>query len=279
MVTLLDSLLAWVQAARDVRVAAVFGSQARALCGEAQPADPWSDVDLEIVTTRPDLYLNRAWTRAVPDQIVHAYAVRPVFGGAQKVTAYFSGGEADFVIIPHRRLWLGKLAFRLGVHRHAPGIARGLGEFALVMSFGHKVVKGGASWERFYARAIKEVPLAHLSDDEAISLADGAYVDAVSILSKLGRGELVAAQRWLHRSVVETNFRLVNELRVRRKQATYPDGRRVEQLLNPAELADVRFEVKLTVESLRAATLTGVAATRRLITELTQHTPTWPEIK
>ena len=152
-----------------------------------------------------------------------------------------------------------------------------MGEFALVMSFGHKVVKGGGSWERFYARAIKEVPLAHLTDENAISLADGAYVDAVSILSKLGRGEFVAAQRWLHRSVIETNFRLVNELRVRRKQATYPDGRRVEQLLSPAELADVRFEVKLTFAALREATVTGVTATRRLVTELTGYVPTWPD--
>lgn len=279
MVTLLDSLLRWVRDAHDVRVAAVFGSQARALCGEAQPADPWSDVDLEIVTTRPERYLNRAWAGAVPGQKLHAYAVRPVFGNAQKVTAFFSGGEADFVIVPYRRLWLGKLAFNLGLHKRSPGIARGLGEFALVMSFGHKVVKGGPSWEAFYARAIKEVPLAHLRDEEAISLADGAYVDAVSILSKLGRGEFVAAQRWLHRSVIETNFRLVNELRVRRKQVTYPDGRRVEQLLSPAELADVRFEVKLTTEDLRKATITGVSATRRLVGELTGYQPTWPELK
>jgi len=278
MVTLLDSLLAWVKDATDVRVAAVFGSQARALSGEDQPADPWSDVDLEIVTTRPGTYLNRAWTARIPGQTLHAYAVRPVFGKAQKVTAYFSGGEADFVIIPHRRLWLGKFAFNLGLHKRSPSIARGLGEFALVMSFGHKIVKGGAGWANFYERAVKELPLSHLTDGEAISLADGAYVDAVSIMSKLGRGEFVAAQRWLHRSIIETNFRITHELRARRGIVSYPDGRRVEQLLTSAELAGVRFEVKLAEESLRTATLVAVAATRRLVTELTGRAPTWPEI-
>jgi hypothetical protein len=278
MVTLLDSLAEWARGARDVRVAAVFGSQARALRGETQPADPWSDVDLQVITTRPALYGNRAWTAAIPHQTIHAYAIRPVFGGVRKVTAYFSGGEADFVVIPYRRLLLGRLLFELGVHRRIPAVQRSLGEFALVMSFGHKLVKGSRGWERFYDRAVKEIPLAHLTDEEALSLADGAYVDAVSIMSKLGRGELVAAQRWLHRSVVETNFRLMHELRVRRGTMSYPDGRRVEQLLDARELEDVRFEVALSVEALRSATLRAVASTRRLLRELTGRDPGWPEI-
>jgi predicted nucleotidyltransferase len=279
MVTLLDSLREWLKDQADVRVAAVFGSHARALSGEGQPADPWSDVDLQIVTTRPGRYRDRAWTAQLKGQELHAYAVRPVFGGVQKVTALFSGGEADFVIIPYRRLWLGRLAFSLGLHRHVAGIQRGLGEFALVMSFGQKVLKGGPGWQRFYTRAVQEIPLAHLTDEEARSLGEGAYVDANSILGKLARGEYVAVQRWLHRSLIETNFRIMHELRVRRGLVSYPDGRRVEQLLSPAELAMVRFEVGLDETSLRAAIFASLAGTRKLLTELTGKVPTWPELK
>jgi len=279
MVTLLDSLRLWMKDQADVRVAAVFGSHARSLSGEGQPADPWSDVDLQIVTTRPDRYRSRAWTAQLQGQALHAYAVRPVFGGVQKVTALFSGGEADFVIIPYRRLWLGRLAFNLGLHRRVPGIQRGLGEFALVMSFGQKVLKGGPGWQRFYTRAVKEIPLAHLTDEEASALGEGAYVDATSILGKLARGEYVAVQRWLHRSLIETNFRIMHELRVRKGVVSYPDGRRVESLLSPEELAAVRFEVGLDEASLRAAIFTATAATRRLVAELTGRTPTWPELK
>ena len=279
MVTLLDSLREWMKDQADVRVAAVFGSHARSLSGEGQPADPWSDVDLQIVTTRPGRYRDRAWTAQLPGQELHAYAVRPVFGGVQKVTALFSGGEADFVIIPYRRLWLGRLAFNLGLHKRVPGIRRGLGEFALVMSFGQKVLKGGPGWQRFYTRAVKEVPLAHLTDEEAVALGEGAYVDATSILGKLARGEYVAVQRWLHRSLIETNFRIMHELRVRQGLVSYPDGRRVEQLLSAAELATVRFEVGLDEPSLRAAIFSSLAGTRSLLTELTGKAPTWPELK
>ena len=279
MVTLLDSLREWMKDQADVRVAAVFGSHARSLSGEGQPADPWSDVDLQIVTTRPGRYRDRAWTAQLPGQELHAYAVRPVFGGVQKVTALFSGGEADFVIIPYRRLWLGRLAFNLGLHKRVPGIRRGLGEFALVMSFGQKVLKGGPGWQRFYTRAVKEVPLAHLTDEEATALGEGAYVDATSILGKLARGEYVAVQRWLHRSLIETNFRIMHELRVRQGLVSYPDGRRVEQLLSAAELATVRFEVGLDEPSLRAAIFSSLAGTRSLLTELTGKAPTWPELK
>ena len=279
MVTLLDSLRLWMKDQADVRVAAVFGSHARSLSGEGQPADPWSDVDRQIVTTRPDRYRSRAWTAQLQGQALHAYAVRPVFGGVQKVTALFSGGEADFVIIPYRRLWLGRLAFNLGLHRRVAGIQRGLGEFALVMSFGQKVLKGGPGWQRFYTRAVKEIPLAHLTDEEASALGEGAYVDATSILGKLARGEYVAVQRWLHRSLIETNFRIMHELRVRKGVVSYPDGRRVESLLSPEELAAVRFEVGLDEASLRAAIFTATAATRRLVAELTGRTPTWPELK
>ena len=268
MVTLLDSLRLWMKDQADVRVAAVFGSHARSLSGEGQPADPWSDVDLQIVTTRPDRYRSRAWTAQLQGQALHAYAVRPVFGGVQKVTALFSGGEADFVIIPYRRLWLGRLAFNLGLHRRVAGIQRGLGEFALVMSFGQKVLKGGPGWQRFYTRAVKEIPLAHLTDEEASALGEGAYVDATSILGKLARGEYVAVQRWLHRSLIETNFRIMHELRVRKGVVSYPDGRRVESLLSPEELAAVRFEVGLDEASLRAAIFTATAATRRLVAVL-----------
>ncbi len=279
MLTLFESLQQWLRGAADVRVAAVFGSHARTLSGEGQPADPWSDIDLQIVTTRPELYLNRAWTAQLARQELQAYAVRPVFGGAQKVTALFSGGEADFVIVPYRRLLLGRIAFTLGLHRRVAGIRRGLGEFALVMSFGQKVLKGGPGWQRFYSRAVAEVPLAHLTDEEAVTICEIAYVDAVSVLSKIARGEFVAAQRWLHRSVIETNFRLLHELRVRHGQISFPDGRRVERLLASGELATVRFEVRLDADSLRAATITALAATRRLLTELTGNAPTWPELK
>lgn len=276
--TLLESLTEWALATGDVQVATVFGSQARALCGEGEPADAWSDVDFQIVTSEPRQYDTREWTNNIPGQQLHAYAVRPVFGGAKKVTALFSGGEADFVIVAYQRLRFARFVVALRLHRCIPAIERALGDLALVMSFGHMVLKGGNGWKRFYATVIKEIPHKHLDDAHAVSIADGAYVDAVSIINRLNRGELVAAQRWLHRSVIEANLQILNELRVRQGLATFPDGRRVERLLPPQQLAAVRFEASLDVESIHAATIAAVGYTRRLIHALTGFQPTWPEL-
>jgi hypothetical protein len=146
------------------------------------------------------------------------------------------------------------------------------------MSFGQKVLKGGPGWQRFYTRVVNEVPLAHLTDEAAISLGEGAYVDAISILGKLERGEFVAVQRWLHRSLIETNFKILHELRVRKGLVSYPDGRRVEQLLSPEELRAVRFEVTLDPGSLRTAILSSLSGTHRLLHELTGKSPTWSEL-
>lgn len=276
MVKLYDAVMEWVAATPDIRVATVFGSQARARSGEEQPADVWSDVDLQIVTTRPEAYRERDWALTLRGQTFRAYGKRSVFGGVNKFTALFGTGEVDIVVIPYKRLSLGRLLFNLGLHERMPKVKRGLMDFAFVMSFGHMVVKGGPKWAEFYARAVKELPRPGLSDAEAIDIAELAYVEAVWILGKLERGECVAGQRWLHRSVIEVNFRLMYELRVRRGDVAYPDGRRVEQLLPPEELAAVRFEAGLTVESLRAAAIAAINQTRWLVTQLTGHEPTWP---
>lgn len=279
MVSLQESLIEWVKKSKDVKIATIFGSQARTLQKELHGADRWSDIDIEIVTTSPSSYVNRDWTKLIQGQQTYAYAVRPVFGGVQKVTALFSGGEVDFIIISYWRLLIGRLFFRLGLHRYIKAISKSLGEFALVMSFGHKVVKGSASWEQFYADVIKGVQLAHLTDAEAISLADGAYVDGVSVLAKVNRGELVAAQRWFHRSIIETNLRLLHELRLRKGLVSYPDGRRIEQLLSEYEISDVKFEIRLNESELRASVLMAIKSTRRLLIELTGITPPWPSLR
>lgn len=278
MIKLYDAAMEWVAATPDIKVAAVFGSQARARSGEEQPADVWSDVDLQIVTTNPSAYLERDWALTLRGQTFRAYGKRAVFGGVNKFTALFGTGEVDIVVIPYRRLRLARFVFETGLYQRLPKLKRALMDFAFVMSFGHVVVKGGEPWKRFYAQAVKTLPRPGLSDAEAQDIAELAYVEAVWILGKLERGECVAAQRWLHRSVIEVNFRLMYELRVRRGDVAYPDGRRVEQLLPPAELAAVRFEAELTIESLRAATIAAINQTRMLVTQLTGREPSWPVV-
>jgi aminoglycoside 6-adenylyltransferase len=53
---LITRFLAWIQTRDDLRAALMLGSRARA----DRPADEWSDLDLVLVTTDPQLYLDDA---------------------------------------------------------------------------------------------------------------------------------------------------------------------------------------------------------------------------
>jgi len=122
----------------------------------------------------------------------------------------------------------------------------------------------------FYARVATEMPGVRLGDAEARMLADAAVADWLWIQHKLARGELSAAQHVLHRSLAETNFRLLRELRLRRGQPlpSFGLGRHVERLLGPEELAWVRVDARCEAEALWSATERAAEGLRALMTEL-----------
>jgi hypothetical protein len=94
------------------------------------------------------------------------------------------------------------------------------------------------------------------------------------VLQKLARGELAAAQHVLHRSLAETNFRLVRELRLRRGEPLPSFGlaRRVETLLRPDELARISIDAPLQLEALGRAAWQSVEGLSALMRELV---PDW----
>ena len=82
------------------------------------------------------------------------------------------------------------------------------------------------------------------------------------------RGELVAAQRILHRSLVETNVVLLHEVRVRGAKPTYQQARRVERLVPPRELRSVQVSARLERQELGRAAWDAFAGLKRLMAEL-----------
>jgi len=88
---------------------------------------------------------------------------------------------------------------------------------------------------------------------EAQHLADVFLCDLLWVLhGSIGR--TCRTQRVLHRSLAETNFRLLHELRRRQGQGTYREARRVERLLPAAELALVQVSARLEAAELHRAT-------------------------
>ena len=105
----LQAFLDWVDRERSIRAVTLFGTQAQGRAGAG------SDFDVQIVTTRPDLFEDRHWTSGIPGWRVRAYAVRDATGGARKATLLLEGAEFDLVIVPAKRL---RVARMLVVNQH-----------------------------------------------------------------------------------------------------------------------------------------------------------------
>ena len=266
----------WAQREPSISALVLIGSQSRE-ASDAAPADRFSDWDFQVVTSRPELFENRAWIRAagLPEPL--AYAVRlGRLGRVGKVTAIFPEGDLDLVLLPAGSLRAAKWGFRLGLGTRLARTQPALRDLALVLSFGLRVVKGGAGWEKLFQRVVTEVPHTRLDDQGVAGLAEGFVADYLSTRQKINRGELIAAQRWLHVQLAETNFRLMHELRRRRGETSYPDARRIESLHDAASHAMLAVRAVPERESLERAVEHSAQACREIVAALIGSSWRWP---
>jgi hypothetical protein len=189
----------------------------------------------------------------------------------------FEGAEADLVILPLGLMRLTRLLVALGLHRREGRVRRGLQDLAIVIRPGWRFLKGAGQWEPLYQRVVAEVSDVRLDDAAARRLADSFVCDYVWTLRKLDRGELLAAQRMLHQSLAETNFRLLHELRLRRGERSFPEARRIERVAG-AELAGVTVDSPLEVAALRSAAGKSAATCRELMGGLVGAGWHWPAL-
>lgn len=273
-IDLLPEFTAWSAAESAIVAVVLFGSRARESMASA---DGWSDLDVQVVTTRPDVFFSRQWTAVFSGRTVWAYVVRPASGGVKKVTVMFSPGqELDVVVVPAAKLRVARVAVALGLHRNVPAVARALNEMATVLRSGHRVIKGGRGWASFYARVIGEVRGTRLDDEEVRALAEEFFCDWWWVQQKVARGELVAAQRVLHRSLIEINFRLLHECRLRAGDVSFREARRVERIVTAGQLAGISIESRLDPVSLKAAAEKCAATCKGLVHGLIGDAWRWP---
>lgn len=234
-----ERVAAWADSEPSVKAVVLIGSRVRSDADVIWRADPHSDWDFQIIASDPKLFTDSRWTESLGIPL-HTYVVRrAAIGGVPKVAALFQGVEADFVILPNRTLNLAKLAVGLGLHRRSERIKRGLQDLALIARPGWRFLKGGPTWEPFYRRVVNDLADARLDDQDVRRLADGFVCDARWVSRKIDRGEYLAAQRAIHTSLVETNFRLLHELKLRRRERSFPEARRAELIMSDVELAAV----------------------------------------
>jgi len=85
--------LRWAEVQEDLRAALIIGSQAR----EDAPADRWSDLDLVLVTTEPQRYLDEtAWLGALGVPILTFLEPQATGGGVERRALFRGGLDVDF---------------------------------------------------------------------------------------------------------------------------------------------------------------------------------------
>jgi hypothetical protein len=260
----------WAAPVASVRGLTLFGSRARA------GADSASDWDFQVITSRPAMFGDSQWARSLPGAALRLYAPRMTrFGGVPKVNMILEGAEADLVIIPAGPLRVAKLLVALGLHRREGPLRRRLRELAVAVRPGWRFLKGEREWGRFYSRVVAEVDDPRLADAEIRRLGDTFVYDYLWMQRKLARGELVAAQRTLQRELAEANLRLVHELRLRRAEPSFPEGRRAEQLMG-AEAGRYAVGARCDGGELAAEAARCREVFRGLMESLVGHSWQWP---
>jgi aminoglycoside 6-adenylyltransferase len=89
-------ILEWGIASADIRALALVGSGARS----DHPADQWSDIDLLMITSRPDGYLqSTAWVNGISDPWISTLERDPLGKVVERRVLFQNGIDVDFLVL------------------------------------------------------------------------------------------------------------------------------------------------------------------------------------
>lgn len=273
------AIIKWADAEPTVTGLLLIGSQVHAGKAGAMAPDNHSDWDFHVITTDPPLFAQNIWLGKVGVGEPLAYATRMGrLGTVNKVSVVLPAGELDLVVIPARRLNLVKWLIRLGLVGSVTRAKEDLAGFAVVLRGGYRFLKGETRWGNVIRHIATEIPPLRLDDDAVRALAEGFVADYVSTRRKIARGELLAAQRWLHVHLAETNFRLAHELLQRNGKTSWPDARRIESLADVDAGKALAIEATVDARSLQAQADKAAQTFRDLMRGLLSDSWRWPEL-
>ena len=263
------TLSQWAHAQSDIKALVQIGSRVQ---GTGR-ADQWSDFDYQLITSRPERYLDGSFAR----QIAHCWAVgiNRAFGNVTKVSAVYADSlEVDFVVLKQWEVRAATTALRFAnTERWWPlPLRRGTEDLRRVAGLGWKMVKGGRSWEDRYGR-IKSFR-APLGERKFYELCGEFWSQMVWARKKIARGEFLAAQRAFHEILFEHTLCLLEEEVVLKGGDAKPFGRHAEDWLSPDRLRAAKISVSPDHDSLLAA-LKGVSVLFSGVSEAVAKNQGW----
>lgn len=256
----------------------MIGSRVRAST-DVGASDELSDWDFQVVTSQPRLFGTSEWVHSAGLASPLVYVVREGrLGHANKVSIVWPDGILDVVVIASYSLYVLRVLVALNAVGSVPRANQALRDWSLILKAGHSIIKAKRGWRSFLSSVANNIAPARLSNREVIRLADEFVCDYISAVRKVRRGEFMAAQRWLHCHLAETNFRLLHELRMRNGEESFPDARRIEDLPYNVWHKAVSVNATLECNSLIAAIERSAQTCRALMSTLTGGDWQWPRV-
>lgn len=273
-----EKFIDWAKKKAHIRVLLLIGSRARG-AEDYGGADRGSDWDFQVATSEGCVFLGSTWMVDAGLGKPLAYVVRRgrLWGGI-KVSIVTHGGELDIVVISALDFVMLSMLYRTGLVKCSARASQGVRNLSLVWKGGVVVLKGSKGVKRFVSKIRRRIGDGRLDDDAIVQIAEGFVCDYVSTRRKLDRGEIVAAQRWLHLHLGEANLALFHELRQRERGVSFPDARRVESFLSVDELRLISVDAALDKRSIAKAAYRSASTCEFLVHQLLQGRWHWPEL-
>ncbi len=256
----------------------MIGSRSRQK-GDYGACDEGSDWDFQLVTGELERFRDRKWMSEAEIGTPSSYVLRRGrLGSVSKVSIVCEDGEMDLVLIPSNAFRLLRLVARCGLATFIPRAADAIRDLGVVWQGGVIVFKGSPQVERLIKLAVGSAGAARLDDEAVCAIANGFVCDYVSAKRKLQRGEILAAQRWLHVHLAEAKFQLLHELRLRRGMVSFQDARRLEVILGYDELRLVKVEAHANKVEIGRALDRSADACAELVLALVGPKWSWPQL-
>lgn len=225
---LIGRFVAWAQDRPDIRLAIVLGSRARV----EPPADEWSDLDILLMVTDPELYLTGSdWLKNLGDFRITFLEPTPLGGGMERRVLFKGGLDVDFSIVSSTQA-------EQGVQRSSPS------EIMQIFGRGMRVLldKDGRV-PPVNPTIIKPGSSSSPTQSEFIETANDFWYHAVWTAKKLRRGEVWTAMmccdvymKRLLLKAVECHARALNG----QNYDTWYNGRFLEHWADPRVVEGLR---------------------------------------
>lgn len=272
--SLSNDLCVWLRRNRRIKSAVLFGSTVTAIANKsAGSTADYSDFDIHIIISDPNYIKPISWSKELGRDDLCAAVIRPASGSVVKLTAIFSSGQIDLILVPYFFMQLARIGYYSRLHSKFNLLATALNEMATCLRTGYLFLKGEKDWGNFYEK-ISALPGVRLTASQIRAMADGSVCDMLWVLQKIKSGELVAAQHVLHSKIVDANLRLWREYRIRnfKPLPSFGLGRRLEQLAETDDLSLFPINSRCNIEELTHGVWVALEGLRVLMGRLD---PNW----